>query len=76
MYTLHPQRIHIEDIRNNEWFKKDYTPAGFLEYEDINLDDVNAFLDDSEVGFTSNFCVFFHFIFLFCYLLSLLTSSS
>uniref|UniRef100_A0A164ZLF2 non-specific serine/threonine protein kinase n=1 Tax=Daucus carota subsp. sativus TaxID=79200 RepID=A0A164ZLF2_DAUCS len=41
-------RIHIEDIRNDEWFKKDYTPAGFLEYEDINLDDVNAFLDDSE----------------------------
>lgn len=41
-------RIHIEEIKNDEWFKKDYVPAGFLEYEDINLDDVNAFLDDSE----------------------------
>lgn len=61
---MHPQRIHIEEIKNDDWFKKDYIPAGFLEYEDINLDDVNAFLDDSEVGFTFNVCVFFKFILL------------
>ena len=44
------QRICIEEIRNDEWFKKNYVPARLLEYEDVNLDDVNAVFDDSEVG--------------------------
>ncbi|KVH98828.1 NAF domain-containing protein [Cynara cardunculus var. scolymus] len=43
-------RICIEEIRNDEWFKKNYVPARLLEYEDVNLDDVNAVFDDSEVG--------------------------
>lgn len=41
-------RISIEEIKNDEWFKKNYVPARLLEYEDVNLDDVNAVFDDSE----------------------------
>ncbi|CAI9266403.1 unnamed protein product [Lactuca saligna] len=41
-------RIGIEEIRNDEWFKKNYVPARVVEYEDVNLDDVNAVFDDSE----------------------------
>ncbi|XP_076902822.1 CBL-interacting serine/threonine-protein kinase 8-like isoform X2 [Bidens hawaiensis] len=41
-------RICIEEIKNDEWFKKNYVPARLLEYEDVNLDDVNAVFDDSE----------------------------
>ncbi|KAK2981708.1 hypothetical protein RJ640_005960 [Escallonia rubra] len=41
-------RIRIEDIRNDEWFKRGYVPARLLEYEDVNLDDVNAVFDDPE----------------------------
>ncbi|XP_022768514.1 CBL-interacting serine/threonine-protein kinase 8-like isoform X4 [Durio zibethinus] len=42
-------RITIEEIRSDEWFKKGYVPVRLLEYEDINLDDVNAVFDDPEV---------------------------
>ncbi|XVF39690.1 hypothetical protein PTKIN_Ptkin01aG0053000 [Pterospermum kingtungense] len=42
-------RITIDQIRNDEWFKKGYAPVRLLEYEDINLDDVNAVFDDPEV---------------------------
>ncbi|XWS21369.1 hypothetical protein CRYUN_Cryun30bG0049700 [Craigia yunnanensis] len=42
-------RITIEQIRSDEWFKKSYVPVRLLEYEDINLDDVNAVFDDPEV---------------------------
>ncbi|GLT60560.1 hypothetical protein SLA2020_333220 [Shorea laevis] len=41
-------RITIEEIRSDEWFKKDYVPVRLIEYEDINLDDVNAIFDDPE----------------------------
>lgn len=44
------QRITIEQIRNDEWFKKGYVPARLFDYEDVNLDDVNAVFDDPEVG--------------------------
>ncbi|KAG5251085.1 CBL-interacting serine/threonine-protein kinase [Salix suchowensis] len=33
-----------ETIRNDEWFKKDFVPVRLVEYEDVNLDDVNASL--------------------------------
>lgn len=60
---VHPQRISIEDIRNDEWFKRSYVPAGFLEYEDVNLDDINAVFDDPEVGMTFNCHLSsFHFV--------------
>ncbi|XP_031279248.1 CBL-interacting serine/threonine-protein kinase 8-like isoform X2 [Pistacia vera] len=43
-------RITIEQIRDDEWFKKNYVPVRLLEYEDVNLDDVNAVFDDPEEG--------------------------
>lgn len=44
------QRIRIEEIRNDEWFKKNYNPVGPAETEDFDLDDVNAAFDDPEVS--------------------------
>ncbi|RVW65702.1 CBL-interacting serine/threonine-protein kinase 8 [Vitis vinifera] len=41
-------RIQIEQIRSDEWFRKGYVPVRLLEYEDVNLDDVNAVFDDPE----------------------------
>ncbi|RDX78578.1 CBL-interacting serine/threonine-protein kinase 8 [Mucuna pruriens] len=41
-------RITIEQIRNDEWFQRSYIPVSLLEYEDVNLDDVNAAFDDAE----------------------------
>ncbi|KAJ9674091.1 hypothetical protein PVL29_023564 [Vitis rotundifolia] len=41
-------RIRIEQIRSDEWFRKEYIPVRLLEYEDVNLDDVNAVFDDPE----------------------------
>jgi len=43
------QRITIQQIRNDEWFQKGYVPVSLLEYEDVNLDDVNAAFDNVEV---------------------------
>ncbi|XP_073268665.1 CBL-interacting serine/threonine-protein kinase 8 isoform X2 [Populus alba] len=41
-------RMTVEQIRNDEWFKKGYVPIKLVEYEDVNLDDVNAVFDDPE----------------------------
>lgn len=41
-------RITIEEIENDEWFKKGYTPVMLIEYEDVNLDDIYAAFDDTE----------------------------
>ncbi|PON59624.1 Calcium/calmodulin-dependent/calcium-dependent protein kinase [Parasponia andersonii] len=41
-------RITIQQIRDDEWFKKSYVPVRLFEYEDVNLDDVNAFFDDPD----------------------------
>ncbi|XP_068488216.1 CBL-interacting serine/threonine-protein kinase 8-like isoform X2 [Phaseolus vulgaris] len=41
-------RITIQQIRNDEWFQKGYVPVSLLEYEDVNLDDVNAAFDNVE----------------------------
>ncbi|KAK7410433.1 hypothetical protein VNO78_01214 [Psophocarpus tetragonolobus] len=41
-------RITIEQIRNDEWFQRSYVPVSLQEYEDVNLDDVNAAFDDAE----------------------------
>ncbi|RWW62584.1 hypothetical protein BHE74_00030274 [Ensete ventricosum] len=40
--------MRIEEIRNDEWFKKNYVPVSQVETEDINLDDVFAAFDDPE----------------------------
>ncbi|KAL9313804.1 hypothetical protein ACSQ67_019256 [Phaseolus vulgaris] len=42
------QRMTIEQIRNDEWFQRSYVPVSLLEYEDVNLDDVNAAFDEAE----------------------------
>lgn len=47
-------RITIDEIRNDEWFKKGYVPVKLIEYEDVNLDDVNAAFDDPEEGEPNN----------------------
>uniref|UniRef100_A0ACD5VI33 Uncharacterized protein n=1 Tax=Avena sativa TaxID=4498 RepID=A0ACD5VI33_AVESA len=41
-------RIRIEDIRNDEWFKKNYEPIREVEDEELNLDDVNAAFNDPQ----------------------------
>ncbi|GMN40200.1 hypothetical protein TIFTF001_009435 [Ficus carica] len=41
-------RITIQQIRDDDWFKKGYVTVKLLEYEDVNLDDVNAVFDDPE----------------------------
>lgn len=41
-------RIRIEEIRNDEWFKKNYVPVRIPETEVVNLDDVDAVFDDPE----------------------------
>ncbi|CAI0464100.1 unnamed protein product [Linum tenue] len=41
-------RITIEQIRDDEWFKKNYDPVRLPEHEDVNLDDINAAFDDPE----------------------------
>ncbi|KAG9440081.1 hypothetical protein H6P81_020246 [Aristolochia fimbriata] len=42
-------RIRIVDIRSDEWFKRNYVPAKYVEDEDVNLDDIDAVFDDPEV---------------------------
>ncbi|XP_044510543.1 CBL-interacting serine/threonine-protein kinase 8-like isoform X2 [Mangifera indica] len=49
-------RITIEQIRDDEWFKKNYVPVRLLEDEDVNLDDVNAVFDDPEEGQANERC--------------------
>ncbi|KNA24768.1 hypothetical protein SOVF_013030 isoform A [Spinacia oleracea] len=41
-------RIRMSEIKDDEWFKKDYTPVSYIEYEDVNLDDINAVFDETE----------------------------
>lgn len=44
------QRITIQEILEDVWFKKNYKPAVFEEKEEANLDDVEAVFKDSEVS--------------------------
>lgn len=44
------QRITIADIVENEWFQINYEPASGIEFDEkINLDDVNAAFNSTEV---------------------------
>lgn len=47
-------RITTEEIRNDEWFRKGHVPVKLIDYEDVNLDDVNAAFDDPEEGEPNN----------------------
>jgi hypothetical protein len=49
MFSDMEQRMRIEEIRNDEWFQKNYEPIKEIENEEVNLDDVNAAFDDPEV---------------------------
>uniref|UniRef100_A0A1D1Z643 non-specific serine/threonine protein kinase n=1 Tax=Anthurium amnicola TaxID=1678845 RepID=A0A1D1Z643_9ARAE len=46
-------RIQIVEIKNDEWFKKNYLPIRLGEDEEVNLDDVHAVFDDIEDQFVS-----------------------
>ncbi|KAG8369167.1 hypothetical protein BUALT_Bualt15G0123100 [Buddleja alternifolia] len=50
-------RIRIEDIRQDEWFKKNYNPVKPAETEEYDLDDVNAAFDDHEVSWFCSLCL-------------------
>ncbi|KAI6687918.1 hypothetical protein NL676_024746 [Syzygium grande] len=41
-------RITIEQIRDDEWFKKSYNPVRVIESEAVNLEDINAAFDNDE----------------------------
>ena len=43
------QRITISEILQDEWFRKDYHPPSFADEADVNLEDVDAAFNDSEV---------------------------
>ncbi|KAE9609099.1 putative protein kinase CAMK-CAMKL-CHK1 family [Lupinus albus] len=49
-------RITIEQIRNDEWFQGGYVPASLLEFEEVNLDDVNAAFDYAEEPKANQLC--------------------
>ena len=64
--SAYVQRITIQQIREDEWFKKNYVPVKPFEYEDVNLDDVNAFFDDPEVGKAFKYQFSFHLLLMHC----------
>lgn len=49
-------RVRVEEIRSDEWFQRSYVPVRLLDYEDVNLDDVNAAFDDPEEQRTTEQC--------------------
>ena len=44
------QRITVQEMLEDEWFKKGYKRAVFDEKYDTTLDDVHAVFNDSEVS--------------------------
>lgn len=44
------QRITIQGIKNDPWFRRNYVTVKYGEDEEVNLDDVRAVFDDIEVG--------------------------
>lgn len=53
------QRVTTQEVFEDEWFKKDYTPPVFEEKDDSNMDDVEAVFKDSEVRIV---CCILHFV--------------
>lgn len=49
------QRIQIQGIRKDRWFKLNYMPTRAKEEEEVNLDDVRAVFDGIEVGLSMLF---------------------
>lgn len=48
------KRVTISNIRNDDWFKRNYTPLRLYEDVDINLDDIQAVFDDSEEQYVND----------------------
>lgn len=44
------QRIQIQGIRNDRWFRVSYMPTRAKEEGEVNLDDIRAVFDGIEVG--------------------------
>lgn len=61
MVFLLMQRIQIEGIKSDVWFKKNYVANGHVEEQEVNLDDVHAVFDDIEVGEPCFYFSVFHF---------------
>lgn len=49
------QRITIPEILEDGWFKKGFRPPSFQQEEDVNVDDVDAAFNYSEVGLLFTF---------------------
>lgn len=43
------QRINIEGIKNDPWFRRNYVSVRQGDEEEVSLDDVNAVFNDIEV---------------------------
>lgn len=53
------QRIRIEGIRKDPWFRKNYVRVEHREDEEVSLDDVRAVFEDIEVSCLFPFCYVF-----------------
>ena len=53
------QRISIQEILEDAWFKKNYKRPVFEEKEEANLDDVEAVFKDSEVSHIYGWAIFY-----------------
>lgn len=49
------QRIQIQGIRNDRWFRISYMPTRAKEEGEVNLDDIRAVFDGIEVGLITIF---------------------
>ena len=50
------QRMKIEEIRKDPWFRRNYVPVKLSEDVEVNLDDVQAVFDDIEVCCCFSYC--------------------
>ncbi|KAJ3695671.1 hypothetical protein LUZ60_001048 [Juncus effusus] len=41
-------RIRMEDIKNDEWFMRNYVPAKEVEIDDVSIDDVFSIFEDAD----------------------------
>ncbi|KAJ1702979.1 hypothetical protein LUZ63_002758 [Rhynchospora breviuscula] len=48
IYFVTFQRINIEQIKDDKWFRKNYQPPNFGKDKDVNLDDIDAIFENPE----------------------------
>ena len=56
---LEYQRITIDQVLENPWFKKSYNPPKLIEDEDVSLEDVVAVFSESKVNVSHQ--IYWHF---------------